>query len=209
MQLMSQNLRLRKHGRGLYDSEEIARLDEIIGNSSSPEEALCKRCSLFVYNDPTSSTDAALLEETDEMKLVDDNPLIHTRRKQISSLAADIMSRVRRGFWLRDQLDEGTTHFDRLLESIEQDRFGDLLVTAGIKMLLKRAKAISDPNDGSMFYLAALEVRKAFNLKPSITFLSANFSRKRRTQTTRDLNSQRTKRSLSVILITVQTACVG
>ncbi|EFE36108.1 SNF2 family helicase, putative [Trichophyton benhamiae CBS 112371] len=160
MQLMSQNLRLRKHGRGLYDSEEIARLDEIIGNSSSPEEALCKRCSLFVYNDPTSSTDAALLEETDEMKLVDDNPLIHTRRKQISSLAADIMSRVRRGLWLRGQLDEGTTHFDRLLESIEQDRFGDLLVTAGIKMLLKRAKAIFDPNDGSMFYLAALEKKK-------------------------------------------------
>lgn len=162
MQLMSQNLRLRKHGRGLYDSEEIARLDEIIGNSSGPEEALCKRCSLFIYNDPAFSSNFSSLEEPNEMKPMDDNPLIYTRRKQISSLATDIMSRVRRGLWLRDQLDEGTTHFDRLLDSIEQDRFGDLLVTAGIKMLIKRAKVISDPSDGSMFYLAALEVRKAF-----------------------------------------------
>ncbi|EFQ99013.1 DNA repair protein rad8 [Nannizzia gypsea CBS 118893] len=160
MQLMSQNLRLRKHGRGLYDSEEIARLDAIIGNSSGPEEALCKRCSLFTYSDATSHTRTALPEKPNEKKPLDDNPLVTTRRKQIGSLAADIESRARRGLWLHKQLDEGTAHFDRLLESVEQDRFGDLLVTAGIKMLFKRAKSRSGPGDGSIFYLTTQEKKR-------------------------------------------------
>ncbi|KAK2793657.1 hypothetical protein FQN51_001169 [Onygenales sp. PD_10] len=48
MQLMSQNLKLRRNGRGLYDTSAISRNDAILGNSSGPEEALLKCCSLFV-----------------------------------------------------------------------------------------------------------------------------------------------------------------
>ncbi|KAF3480333.1 uncharacterized protein GIQ15_05680 [Arthroderma uncinatum] len=136
MQLMSQNLRLRKHGRGIYDSDEIARLDEIIGNSSGPEEALSKRCSLFTLADVTHSPTTTSRENPNK-SFEDDNPLVVIRHKQLIGLGADIGSRLSRGLWLRGQLDEGTTHFDRLLESIEEDRFGDLLVTIGIKNLLR------------------------------------------------------------------------
>ncbi|PGH36533.1 hypothetical protein GX50_00569 [[Emmonsia] crescens] len=48
MQLMSQNLKLRRNGRGLYDSSAMARNDAILGNSSGPEEALIKCSSHFV-----------------------------------------------------------------------------------------------------------------------------------------------------------------
>ncbi|KAK2879373.1 hypothetical protein FQN49_000940 [Arthroderma sp. PD_2] len=156
MQLMSQNMRLRKHGRGLYDSDEIARLDEIIGNSSGPEEALSKRCSLFTFADATPPPSPT----SQKKKLEDDNPLVITRRKQLVSLAADIGSRLRRGLWLRGQLDEGTAHFDRLLQSIEEDRFGDLLVTLGVKKLLHGARVRSDSSDGSIFYLTLQEKKK-------------------------------------------------
>ncbi|KAM5476679.1 hypothetical protein McanCB56680_007603 [Microsporum canis] len=156
MQLMSQNLRLRKHGRGLYDSEEIARLDEIIGTSSGPEEALSKCCSLFTFTDSTPLP-RPMSQEKPGTTHEEDNPLMSIRRKQIGRLAADIISQLKRALWLRQQLDEGTAHFDRLLEGIQEDRFGDLLVTLGIKMLLHDTTLKSTPDDGSMFYLTAHE----------------------------------------------------
>lgn len=188
MQLMSQNLRLRKHGRGLYDSVEISRLDAIIGNSSGPEEALSKRCSLFTLadisntntgNTPRNRTESVSGDEKDNSVIEEklsigsigdkstdvpnkglekDNPLIVIRRRQLRSLGFDIQSRLKQAIWLRSKASGSSIHFDSLLESIEGHQLGDSLVATKIQKLVHRAESSANPDDGIEFYLSPQEV---------------------------------------------------
>lgn len=176
MQLMSQNLRLRRNGRGLYDTSEVARLDSIIGNSSCPEEALSKRCSLFTVADVSPGSTPASLDSPQSVAIESTNgpsygringprsntkkytPLILLRHNHLKSLGSDIYSRLRQGMWLRSQVGTQFVHFDSLLESIEQHKFGDLLVTTRLQDILGRMKESKGPYDGSDFYSTPQEV---------------------------------------------------
>ncbi|KAK2750622.1 hypothetical protein FQN57_002693 [Myotisia sp. PD_48] len=153
MQLMSQNLRLRRNGRGLYDSDEVARLDEIIGNSNSPEEALSKRCSLFASPAAASGVGEVMPAGEKEQGTM----IISQRRKQLLNLGSDIESKLKRGLWLRSKLSEAVMHFDRLLDAIDQHQFGDVLVTTMIQSLLKQVMTMRRSTDGKEFYLTAQE----------------------------------------------------
>ena len=180
MQLMSQNLRLRRNGRGLYDTSEVARLDSIIGNSSGPEEALSKRCSLYTVADvsPVSTIPIAVpTPDRTPSPSVEDakdlsngqptgsrgntekyTPLILLRRSHLKSLGSDIYSRLKQGMWLRSQIEHQSVHFDELLQSIEQHKFGDLLVTTRLQNIVAKMKENKKLGDGSEFYLSAQDV---------------------------------------------------
>lgn len=216
MQLMSQNLRLRRNGRGLYDTSEVARLDSIIGNSSGPEEALSKRCSLYTVADvspnatkrvtattpdsPQSvsieNTASPLNNQIARFKGNTDKytPLILLRRSHLKSLGADICSRLRQAMWLRSQIEAQSAHFDSLLDSIEQHKFGDLLVTTRLEHMVHRMKANKSPGDGGDFYLTSQEVSNLHLSQPSgikLTQYRKNLNREIQNQ-----HSQRHKRRL-------------
>ena len=154
MQLMTQNLRIRRHGRGLYDSAEVARLDAIIGDSESPEEALLKRCCLFAFPGVTGQPVGTSVEKT----------LDQIRRVELVNLARDITAKVRQGLYLKSKLDELNEdgiilQFDTLLDNIRNDEFGDIMVTRRIMDLVRKANADSNPErDEREFYLSANEV---------------------------------------------------
>lgn len=132
MQLMTQNLRIRRHGRGLYDSAEVARLDAIIGNSEGPEEALLKRCCLFAFQSVTDKNDkgnrvspndeedgdrmsespsmlsSESKEDHREAAVAKDSQqtLLEIRKKELVHLAKDITAKLRQGLYLKSKLKE-------------------------------------------------------------------------------------------------------
>ncbi|KMP00941.1 hypothetical protein CIRG_01081 [Coccidioides immitis RMSCC 2394] len=164
VQVMSQNLRTRKQGRGLYDTAEVARLNQIIGDSDSPEEALVKRCSLFSLEDilvhddraPANSEAAA----PDQKKLGTGNTILDVRYKELRDLAADLQTKFRQALWLRSKLDDDVrNHFDKTLNLIETNigagELGDNLVRRIIRKCLDFAKVNSKESDGESFYVAS------------------------------------------------------
>ncbi|KAL1955354.1 hypothetical protein VTO42DRAFT_8636 [Malbranchea cinnamomea] len=187
MQLMTQNLRIRKHGRGLYDSAEVARMDAIVGNSDSPEEALLKRCSLYaleagatkprkrladaVERDDDESDDGgrSALEQSpepepdDSMVTVAQETLLEIRMRELINLGNDIASKLKLGLYLKAKLGpwKDELKFDAILSRIERHEYGDSVVTAQIQNLVVEAKRNSDPEkDEKLFYLPANEKKE-------------------------------------------------
>lgn len=200
MQLISQNLRLRRSGRGLYDSAEIARLDAIIGNSEGPEEALLKRCCLFATNDvlarsvlPEETTDTRMNEIRTSLlaelqnhcegpitfygytKLAGDlseDSLSSTRCEQYKNLALDIGEKLKQGLWLRTHVGDMTVHFDALLGDILRHRFGDSWVTQQLGKIVAIMQKSANPEDGKTFY-STLEEVTSHSLPPKKLLVEA------------------------------------
>ncbi|EEP76121.1 predicted protein [Uncinocarpus reesii 1704] len=162
VQVMAQNLKIRRQGRGLYDAAEISRLNQVIGGSDGPEEALVKRCSLFSLDDindnnPPPDPDAPAPEKR---KLGTGNTILDVRYKELRDLGADLQTKFRLGLWLRSKLsDDSRNHFDKTLNLIETDtgagELGDYLVRRIIQKCLDFAKANSKEVDGNKFYATA------------------------------------------------------
>ncbi|PGH06832.1 hypothetical protein AJ80_08105 [Polytolypa hystricis UAMH7299] len=209
MQLVAQNLRLRRSGRGAYDTAEVARLNTILGNSYGPEEALLRCCCLFSGDNlssrkgETSKSDSGSISEG-----LTDNPPNHAspdgslksddgassskseksgksiaekRRQQLRDVVADIGDSMRRGLWLRSHVEADLVHFDTLLESIQNNALGDWHVTKELEKMVLFLKEGQSPDDGMMYYLAPQEKKE----KPSDP--RAEFP-KTQTEFTSDLN---------------------
>lgn len=165
MQLMSQNLKLRRQGRGFYDSAAVSRLDEIIGGSDYPEEALIKRCSLFATSEiwntegevvPTPGSSAV----NSARNLGVGSTIMDARYRQLKHLAIDITAKLRQAIWLRSQMTEPPPqpHFENLLKRVEKDGFGDPAVKQQLNGLIGRAKSRANGGDGSSYYVTAAQV---------------------------------------------------
>jgi hypothetical protein len=172
MQLMSQNLKIRRNGRGLYDFAEIARLEAMVGDSEGPEETLLKCCSVFAGPDtldgdePTNLAKAISAESAPGGgdlaetlgPLAADKKVINLRCRQLEDLARNIMERLKQGMWLKSGVESAHLHFDTLLNSIKNHALGDRLATTQIQKLVDLAQMSQSPDDGKAYYLAAQEV---------------------------------------------------
>ncbi|OAX82532.1 hypothetical protein ACJ72_03117 [Emergomyces africanus] len=189
MQLMSQNLKLRKNGKGLFDSSVTSRNDTILGNSCGPEEALIKCSSHFIPLDRIMG--ARLIDKTNSFKTHDvstvspiwsvsenydakdsgtpetylvsryvDNEIIAlTRDRWLNELVPDIIGKLRRAFWLRSNI-EATTHFDMLIAHLERNGAGDLEVTACFRNAIAAVRTAQAPEDGCYYYSTTQEKRQ-------------------------------------------------
>lgn len=184
MQLMSQNLKLRRNGRGLYDSSAMSRNDVILGNSSGPEEALIKCSSHFVPLERVMGK--RLIDKTRGIKMDDSarppnacsnvesgdgkdlkSPVTdltslcsseeNARDRQLYDLTIDIIDKLRHAFWLRSKI-ENTTHFDTLIKHLERNGAGDLGVTSCFRKAISAARTAQTSEDGQCYYLTAQEV---------------------------------------------------
>ncbi|KAI1921015.1 hypothetical protein LOZ12_001185 [Ophidiomyces ophidiicola] len=173
VQVMSQNLRIRRQGRGLYDAAEVSRLNQIIGDSDSPEEALVKRCSLFSLDNLIGRyAEASSEDEYDSEgatsgkgKLGTGNTILDIRFQELKDLGADLQTKLRLGLWLKSKLnDDVRNHFDKTLALIETKtgagELGDFLVKRMVRKCLDFAKANAREKDGAKFYITAQQKRQ-------------------------------------------------
>ncbi|PGH01037.1 hypothetical protein GX51_05473 [Blastomyces parvus] len=189
MQLMSQNLKLRRNGRGLYDCSAMSRNDAILGNSSGPEEALIKCSSYFIPLDrimgkrlmdktksvkvdvtttPSSASSTfesddgrdSVTRETDATSVCSgEENALFTRDTQFSALVLDIIEKLGQAFWLQSKI-ETTTHFDTLIKHLERNGAGDLVVTSCFRKAISATRTAYSPEDGQYYYLTAQEKKQ-------------------------------------------------
>lgn len=142
-QLMAQNRQLRRCSRGRFENDQIERLDEIIGSSSSPEEALLKRCSSLALQDRWGDG---------KPEVVTCEVLLGIREKQLGNLLDDIVQKFKLGAWVYCGCDLKYESFQKFVESLIRHDFGDSTVTAQAYPLLKNAVFTSKYDDWKLFF---------------------------------------------------------
>ncbi|KAI9841565.1 MAG: hypothetical protein M1837_000611 [Sclerophora amabilis] len=144
--LLSQDMRIRK-GKSKSQSDRERRLNEMIGESKTPEEALVKKCSHFFLDD----------FEVDE-----DNPtqacdlIVSIRQQQYDDLIAELQKELQCAVWLKRYCVKGgedsDTHFQNWMGNVRQNVNGDLEVTAALSELIDNANANFSKDDGNLFF---------------------------------------------------------
>ncbi|KAL2834190.1 hypothetical protein BDW59DRAFT_178723 [Aspergillus cavernicola] len=144
-QLMTYNRQLRRSGgRGRFSSDQADRIDEIIGSSSTAEEALLKRCTSLAlqgrWNDD-GRPEAATCES-----------LIANREEQLAQLKDDLNDKLKLAAWVYCACDAHHEIFDKFVESVIRHDFGDMTVTVEVYPLLKTAVLTSKDDDWKTFF---------------------------------------------------------
>lgn len=149
MQLMSQDLQLRRNGGGRFNNDQVARINQIIGSSKSAQEALLKRCSSFLIDaDSGVSMQSPITCEH----------LIDTRKQQLHELVDDMRSKLKLAAWLFQQLGEPHKHFEDFVRNVSQHNFGDAEVTNELEPIIDTVMRESTPDDWNDFFVSAEEI---------------------------------------------------
>ncbi|KAL1998792.1 hypothetical protein VTN02DRAFT_5559 [Thermoascus thermophilus] len=143
MQLMSQNLQLRKTGKGRFNNDQVARLNQLIGSSKSAEEALLKRCSTFALGGRWDRERHAATRCRD---------IIETRKAQLRDVEEDVKVKLKLAAWLYARCGRAHPHFEKLMQSIERHDFGDVEVTTVVRGHVAAALRDSKPDDWRRFF---------------------------------------------------------
>lgn len=151
MQLMSQNLQLRRTGKGRFNNDQVTRLNQIIGSSKSAEEALLKRCSSFALEGNWDRERHASTSCSD---------IIETRKDQLLNVEADLKTKLKLAAWLYSNCNGVHTHFERLMQNIQRDNFGDIQVTTVVNDHVHAALRDSKPDDWKEFFQPPLSTDK-------------------------------------------------
>ena len=147
MQVMAQNMGLRKSGRSDLDNDQVNRLDAIIGDSKTSREALLKRCSLFDPQNVSDSNDSGTSCRT----------IIATRERQLGELSLDIARKLKLAVWLDRNCIESSCQFEKLKNTIVERGLGDADVNSYIRDMIAKAVRCGTPDDGNEFYTTKSE----------------------------------------------------
>ena len=143
-QLMTCNRQLRRSGgRSRLSSDQVERLDEIIGSSSTAEEALLKRCASLALQ---GRWDKGKPEATTCKSLIE------LREKQLADLKEDLLMKLKMAACIYCGCDLRYETFHKFVESILRHDFGDMEVTRKVYPLLKRAILQSEKDDWRLFF---------------------------------------------------------
>lgn len=118
--LMAQDMKIRK-GRGKAESDRDRRLNELLGESKSAEEALLKRCSHFTLSDLSNESENAF--EACEV-------IVTERERQRDDLVRDVERTLKKAFALKKETRAQDTHFDWWVQRVRANWFGDAEATA-------------------------------------------------------------------------------
>ncbi|KAJ9242829.1 hypothetical protein DTO271D3_569 [Paecilomyces variotii] len=149
MQLMSQDLQLRRNGGGRFNNDQVARINELIGSSKSAQEALLKRCCSFLLD-----TGSGGLLQTP----VTCDHLIVTRTEQLNELINDVRSKLKLAIWLFQELGEPHRHLDDFVNNVSGHNFGDTDVTSQLQPLIDAAMRQYKAEDWNDFFISDEEI---------------------------------------------------
>ena len=127
--LMAQDMRIRK-GRARVDNDRERRLNQALGDSKSPEEALIKRCSHFTLEDLTEERENAV----QACDLV-----VKEREEQHADLLRDLQKSLKSASSLKVKSGSSNGHYDWWIDNVLNNAFGDLEATAVLKEMIETA----------------------------------------------------------------------
>ncbi|KAI9883354.1 MAG: hypothetical protein M1823_004888 [Watsoniomyces obsoletus] len=123
--LMAQDMRIRK-GRTRVDNDRERRLNQMLGESKSPEEALLKRCSHFTLENLSKDRENAI--QACEI-------VVKEREAQFADLLQDLEKSLREAVWLKKEGQLEGPHYERWILNVKNNAFGDLEAT---KILMEK-----------------------------------------------------------------------
>ncbi|PWY68636.1 hypothetical protein BO70DRAFT_417213 [Aspergillus heteromorphus CBS 117.55] len=145
-QLMTYNRKLRRSGKGRFSSDQVERVDKIIGSSTTAEEALLKRCSSLALQ--------GRWDKDGKPEITTCTSLIAIREKQLADLKDDMVMKLKLAAWIYCGRDLKYESFHKFIESVIRDDFGDMTVTQEVYPLLKTAILRSKSDDWKYFFAA-------------------------------------------------------
>ncbi|KAI9675585.1 MAG: hypothetical protein M1817_000951 [Caeruleum heppii] len=145
--LMSQDMRIRK-GRGKADGDREKRLQETLGESQSPEEALLKRCSHFSLDDLQTGQNNA--QEACDL-------IIEARKRQKADLIKELKKTLKHAAWLKKACGDDDTHFSAWQSNLLGNAFGDFQATEDLVHMVEHAQANTSAAHEHEFYCDPFE----------------------------------------------------
>ena len=130
MQLLAQDMMLRKGNRSSLHNDRTRRQDVLFKNSKSAEEALMKRASHFQLDEEAQQPDDA--ESACLM-------VIQERQLEMEDLCRDIEDRLRYAKALQQVCGSDEVHYSRWLNHVNQGEYGDAEATKGLQDLIEKA----------------------------------------------------------------------
>lgn len=127
--LMAQDMRIRK-GRAKLDNDRERRLNQVLGESKSPEEALLKRCSHFTL-------EALTKEKENAMKACE--IVVKEREEQYTDLIRDLRKSLKRAVLLKNDCEGRSGHYDGWKDNVSKNVFGDLEATQVLRQMISDA----------------------------------------------------------------------
>ena len=130
MQLLAQDMILRKGNRSSLHNDRTRRQDILFKNSKSAEEALMKRASHFQLDEeaqqPDDAVSACLM-------------IIQERQLEMEDLCRDIEERLRYAKALQQVCGSDELHYTKWLNHVNQGEYGDAEATKGLQDLIEKA----------------------------------------------------------------------
>lgn len=140
-QFRLQDMKLPRGGRTVQDNDRAIRLQETMGSSKTPEEALLKRCSHFTLEG---------LNQDPENASQDCELIVQERQRQENDTIAEIEDNLKEAFKLKGECQEHDEHFTKWRRNLEVNAFGDLETTNLLtKMVANAQKECSIPQKGA------------------------------------------------------------
>ncbi|KAI9808767.1 MAG: hypothetical protein M1825_003920 [Sarcosagium campestre] len=140
--LMSQDMKIRK-GRSRVDGDREKRLNQTLGSSKTPEEALVKRCSHFTLDD---------LSRDRENAAQACDIVVAERERQYADLLEDFRKNLKHAVWLKHECRDADQHYHGWLQNVSANAFGDVQATADLEGLIKAAMRTYSRQDEKFFY---------------------------------------------------------
>ncbi|KAI9805360.1 MAG: hypothetical protein M1833_005813 [Piccolia ochrophora] len=147
--LMSQDMKIRK-GRSRAENDRERRMNQTLGDSKTPEEALIKRCSHFTLDE---------LRKGNENASQACDVLVSTRQFQLDDLLLDLQKNLKHAVWLRKHCDD-QVHYDSWKDKVGENIYGDAGATVDLVNMINAAEASYRKSDEGLFYKDALVKKK-------------------------------------------------
>ncbi|KAI9724728.1 MAG: hypothetical protein M1812_000003 [Candelaria pacifica] len=128
--LMAQDMKIRKGRTGL-NSDREKRMYQTLGESSSPEEALLKRCSHFelaMKNDRQKNDRQKDDQQKDGQQknaIQACNHVVQDRKDQLRDLEKDLKKNLRHAVWLKAECGDQDKHYDGWKKNVSSNAFCD------------------------------------------------------------------------------------
>lgn len=129
--------------RGRHGSERAKRMDEIIRSSTTAKEALLKRCTTFALSHqwkdgkPEATTCKSLIE---------------ARQKHMDAAVNLFAVEAKLAIWLLKRAERNVPDFQKFVDSVGKNDFGDEFVTAEAQAVLENAFLEKTDDDWRLFF---------------------------------------------------------
>ena len=127
MQLCAQDMKIRKGNSSKLDSDRTRRLNELLDDCNTPEEALVRRCSTNIGDKSSNASDSC-------------EQIAQYRKNQLEDVRRELIKNLLEAAALKQECGVEDIHYDRWKQSVRKGNYGDASATNDLKAMVDKAE---------------------------------------------------------------------